>query len=407
MIITKNQAKKFLAQYHFLSPARALTKEEIISKMFRRLGCIQFDTINVVGRNADLVLQSRVNGYTQNILSQFLYQERQLVDGWDKLASIYSANDWPYFERRRDYVRERHQKNAPEVHTLKPRILEAIQQSGEMSSIHFKDKSKTDWAWGPTSISRAALEALYAEGALGIHHRVNTRRHFDLIERLIPAEILNQSDPNETMEEYLDWHILRRIGSVGIAGSTSGEHWLGIHQGRKAKPRNKTIARLIKNGAVTEIQIKGLEGKKYYIQTETLPQLEAIQNASLPASAAFIAPLDNLIWNRNLVNEIFDFSYIWEVYKPKDKRFYGYYVLPVLYKENFIARVDMKFHRKTQQLELLGWWWEPDIEQTPEMHTAIQACFSDFANYLEAKSLQVNRETIPDDFIKRCLASLV
>ncbi|MCB2180051.1 winged helix DNA-binding domain-containing protein [bacterium] len=407
--IAKYQARKFLSRYHFLSPARSLTKEHILSILFPRLGCIQFDTINVVGRNADLVLQSRIEGYSPDILDKLLYEERTLLDGWDKLASIYPTTDWPYFERRRNYIRKRLQKNAPEVSKHKPRILQAIEEHGEMSSIHFKENAKTDWAWGPTSISRAALEALYSEGALGIHHRVNTRRHFDLIERLVPQHILEQSDPNPDLQDYLDWHILRRIGGVGIASSKSGEHWLGIHEGRLAKNRNEVLKRLSKQGRIIHLEIEEINNSSYFIQKESLPLLEVVLQSDdpTPSTAAFIAPLDNLIWNRKLVNELFDFSYVWEVYKPKNKREYGYYVLPVLYQDNFIARVDMKFHRKLNKLELINWWWEEGVSQTAEMHIAIQTCFADFLSYLGAKSFTLNQETIPKQFITDCLSGLV
>lgn len=407
--ITKKHARNFLVNYHFLSPARSLSQEQIVPLLFQRLGCIQFDTINVVGRNADLVLQSRIKDYFPEILDNLLYQDRTLIDGWDKLASIYPTTDWPYFERRRKTIRERLEDTSPEVAEHKPRVIQAIKESGEMSSIHFKENSKTDWAWGPTSISRAALEALFVEGTLGIHHRVNTRRHFDLIERLVPQHILESTDPNPELEDYLDWHILRRIGSVGIASSKSGEHWLGIHKGRLAKNRNKVIQRLTENGQITHLTIEGLTSNTYFIKSSSLPLLEAAtqEKDTLPNTAAFIAPLDNLMWNRVLVNEIFDFSYIWEVYKPKDKREYGYYVLPVLYQDSFVARVDMKYHRKTKKLELINWWWEPDTSQTPDMYSAIQQCFKDFISYLGAETFTITPDNISKGFAKDCLSELV
>ncbi|MEJ2758091.1 MAG: crosslink repair DNA glycosylase YcaQ family protein [Anaerolineales bacterium] len=405
--ISKQQARLFLTQYHFLYPARSLTKEQILPNLFQRLKCIQFDTINVVGRNADLVLQSRVKNYTPDILDQHLYQDRVLIDGWDKVASIYPTEDWPYFDRHRNYIKESHRNNRSDVTKIKPKVTQLIGENGEMSSIHFKDKSKTDWAWGPTSVSRAALDSLYAEGVLGIHHRVNTRRHFDLIERLVPEKILKQPDPNQTLDEYLEWHILRRISSVGIASPKSGEHWLGIHKGRLSKVRNKVINRLLEKDEIVLLEIDGLEGKVFFLRADSLSFLENISTPNQDPSAAFIAPLDNLIWNRALVNDIFDFSYVWEVYKPKDKREYGYYVLPVLYGENFIARVDMKFDSKLNRLNLNNWWWEPGIKQTEEIHTALHDAFKGFIDYLSADSFEVNIDAISNEFIRNILFQLV
>ncbi len=131
-------------------------------------------------------------------------------------------------------------------------MLKLIEDQGPLSSIDVKDDAKTDWFWAPTSVTRAAMEILFAQGRLGIHHRVNTRRHFDLIERLLPSEILELPNPFDSAQDYLDWHILRRIGSMGLAPITGGgEHWGGIQErGRYAKPRAEAIQRLKEKGLV-------------------------------------------------------------------------------------------------------------------------------------------------------------
>jgi uncharacterized protein YcaQ len=83
-----------------------------------------------------------------------------------------------------------------------------------------------------------------------------------------------------------------------------------------------------------------------------------------------------------MVSEIFQFSYTWEVYKPKEKREYGYYVLPVLFKDKFIARTDMKLNRKTGELSILGWWWEENVEVNSEIEHALENGFISFLKFL-------------------------
>ncbi|NIW46694.1 MAG: hypothetical protein GWN14_17860, partial [candidate division Zixibacteria bacterium] len=266
--------------------------------IFARLGCIQFDTINVVGRNADLVLQSRVENYQPEILEKLLYQDRVLIDGWDKVASIYATDDWPFFERHRNRMREQLHRRSPNASEVTTKVLKKIEANGHSSSLDFKDSTKTDWAWGPTSITRAALEILYAEGKLGIHHRVNTRRHFDLIERLIPSDLLQAPDPNPTDEQYQEWHVLRRIGGLGIASNKSGEHWLGIYGARKVSERKSVIQRLVEKNLVAQLVIDGIQPQTFYIRTEDVPKLSDLPQPPKPTNAAFLAPLDNLLWNR-------------------------------------------------------------------------------------------------------------
>ena len=91
--------------------------------------------------------------------------------------------------------------------------------------------STIDWWWGvPTRLGRAALEILYGMGEVGVHHRVNTRRYFDLIERLLPADLLAAADPNPTDEAYQDWHVARRVArsvSPTRPRASTGWAWVG------------------------------------------------------------------------------------------------------------------------------------------------------------------------------------
>ena len=96
------------------------------------------------------------------------------------------------------------------------------------------------------------------------------------------------------------------------------------------------------------------------------------------------------MWQRHAVAMLFDFEYTWEVYVPAAKRKYGYYVLPVLYGEQLIARMDPKFHRDKGVLVINGWWWQPDAKRKDEaMLAAIQECFAAFGAYLQASEIRL------------------
>ena len=107
--------------------------------------------------------------------------------------------------------------------------------------------------------------------------------------------------------------------------------------------------------------------------------------------AALIAPLDNLLWDRKTLSRIFDFDYRWEVYTPKKKRNYGYYVLPVLYGDNFCARVDPEFDKNTRILTVRNWWWEDGVKPDREMKDALQRCLEDFLVYLDAEGIRYSK----------------
>ncbi len=387
--LSRAEARRFMLTHHGLYPPRNLKGKQGILDYINHVGTIQFDPINIIGRNPDLVLQSRVQDFVPEYLDELLYSDRKLLDGWDKMASIYLITDWPYFSRLREHM------NQPDVNPRRPpedeleKILDIVRKKGPVSSLDFKESEIVDWFWGPTKIARAALESLFSMGKVGVHHRVNNRRSFDIIERLIPPEILQQSCPFETEGDYQDWHVLRRVGSVGLTSSKSGDYWLGI-LGVKGKERNNIFRRLVERGDLIAVNIISCPEETYFIRRKDQDQLNLISKIGTDdKKAAFIAALDNLIWNRVLIQKIFGFEYVWEVYKPKTQRKYGYYVLPVIYGDQFIARFEPVFKKQDKKLTITGWWWEEGTKPDKIMEEALTTCLFDFFTYLGAENIQV------------------
>jgi len=391
MHLTLEHARRFLLIHHHLYPPRSLSGKQAVLDYIRKVGCIQFDPINVVGQNPDLVLQSRVADFTPAMLRELLYQDRQLLDGWDKNMSIYSLADWPYFARGRENARKGFGKSPAAVEAVMPQIRAALEERGPLSSIDIQLGQTVDWSWAPTSLSRAAMETMYFTGELVIHHKVNTRRIYDFAHRHLPADLLAAPDPNPTTEEYHDWYVLRRMGSIGMLWDRAGEAFLGVRE-IKTPQRQAALARLLAAGKILEVSVEGIT-VPMYLRAEDLPTLErALEPAEVEPRAAILAPLDNLMWERKQLKAIFGFDYVWEVYKPLDQCKYGYYVLPILYGDRFIARFEPGQDKKRKALLVKNWWWEPDVEITPAVQSALRECFACFAAYLGAERLEVQAE---------------
>ena len=388
--MSKPLARRFLLAHQHLLPPRRLSGKAGILHFIQHVGCIQFDPIDVVGRNPELVLQARVRDHRSQLLQELLYTDRLLVDGWDKLASVFLTSDWPYFARHRARMWKHHGGADNPPMQLASSLVERIRQEGPLSSIDFAHDQKVQGGWGrPTRLVREAFEILNAMGELGVHHRVGTRRFFDLNDRLIPAEVLARDDPHPDDEAYQAWHVLRRVRTVGLVNPAATEFWLGI-PGVKSQARREALARLVERGDLIAVQIEGVPGRTFFLASADLPTLEAVRSGHPSRrQAALIAPLDNLIWDRQLLRWLFDFNYTWEVYTPESKRTYGYYVLPVLYGDRFVARVDPSFDRKSRVLTLNNWWWEPGILVSKPMQAALQACLRDFLGYLQAEGLRL------------------
>ena len=389
--ISKSQARRFLLWYQNLYPPRKLEGKSGILSFIKKAGCLQYDPLNIAGRNADLVLQSRIKNYNAEILTELLYQDRQLVDGWDKMMSIYSVEDWPYFRRVREkrsrQVRKGLSRCNSELFTKQALqvisdIKQKITEQGALSSLDFSLPSLNPGSWGHRNIASAALNYLFHKGELGIEKKINTRKVYNLMESLIPDEIYQTADPFASEEDFYEWYYHRRIGSVGLVWRKSSEIWLG--QGlRKNDKKNANLDQLYDREMILEFQIDGIDSP-FYIQKEYEQKIKNIESESLPAEASIIAPLDNLIWDRKMIEALFGFSYTWEVYTPVSKRKYGYYVLPVLFADRFIARFEPLYDKKTKELLIKNWWWEEDVTITDEMKNSLKKCLVDFRHYLGA-----------------------
>lgn len=147
---------------------------------------------------------------------------------------------------------------------------------------------------------------------------------------------------------------------------------------------------LYKKGEIQRFYVLGIN-VPFYIAKEDEKFLELKEKKK---KVKFLAPLDNMLWDRNMIAKIFDFEYRWEVYTPVAKRKYGYYVLPVIYGNQFIARFEAEKVISNAPFKIRNWWWEPGIKTTNEMLDAINIAIGEFAEYLEAPCLQNYFDTI-------------
>jgi len=390
--LTNREARRFILSHQRLWPPQQLEGKQGILEHIRRLGCIQFDPLNIVGNNPQLVLQARVSDFRPTMLQELLYGDRKLVDGFDKMMSVYSVEDWPYFRRRREAIRRSPGKSPDAVISIVPQVRRAIEERGPLSSADLDFHEKVEWSWGPTRLARAALESMYHWGELVVHHKVHTRKVYDLASRHIAEELLSAPDPNETEEQYADWRVLRRIGAVGLLWGKAGEGWLGMPR-IKSKERRASLARLVADGKALEVSVDGM-GHPLYMRSEDRETLEkTLHSDEQPPRAVVVAPLDNLLWDRRFVEELFDFHYRWEVYKPVAERRYGYYVLPILYGDRFVARFEPGRDKETGALMVKNWWWEVGISPSTEMKRDLAQCFQRFLSYLGTEELRTDGET--------------
>ncbi|MBR3298248.1 MAG: YcaQ family DNA glycosylase [Clostridia bacterium] len=354
----------------------------------RQAGCIQFDPINPCGRNAELTLQSRVKGFKKQDLYDLLYKDRALIDYPDKELSILPVEAFPYLSRWRESAR-RNAANFEGIDALADEALLFIEQNGPVSSAtlpiegEIKWNSAVHWSgnWhGKTNAARSVLEQMYTDGRLVIHHKDGTRKFYDLAERHIPSELLNAADPNETLIEHIKWCLLRRIGAVGLLWDRRSDSLLGIW-GMNTELRKQAFSELEAEGLIIPLSVPEIPAL-LYTKAEDLPLLEAATDGKrYKKRCEFIAPLDPLMWDRNLIEALFGFRYRWEVYVPAEKRQYGYYVLPIVYGEEFIGRIEATASNTSKELIIKGLWFEPGIKASSALSGALYAACERLSNF--------------------------
>ena len=367
-------ARRFLVLRHHLAPPRSLAAEPAsVMRVLDRLGSLQFDPIDVAGRNHDLVLLARIAGYERAWTDRLLYEERALFEAYNKGLSLLPSAELPWYRLswdrfREGYGRETFEKHAPLVEEL----LERIRGDGPLSSTDVEPRAAIDWYWRPTNQVRAILEALAQAGILGLARREGNRRVYDLMERLLPAELLAERRPEREQRRHRLFSRHRAHGLLGRTGSA--EIWMNTAPGVRTPDgppftRAELHAELVEDGCIVPVQIEGIRGERYVVAAE-LPLLEqaAAEVAAstppngVPSGAAFLAPLDPLAWDRQFLRSMFAFDYLWEVYVPAAKRKWGYYVLPLLYGDRFVGRIEPRIERRTGTLRVLGLWWEEGFD---------------------------------------------
>lgn len=310
----------------------------------KQLECIQIDPISVIHPNQHLVLHNRVIDYKLSYLDELLYKDRCIFEYWCNEKSIIPIEDFRYFRYR---MKNPTQFHSPFYERIKAQrkemqkeidyVLLEIKRHGPLSTREFEQKGKVKG-----KVATRVLNLLWDCGDLMIHHMEGNRRYYNLTERTLPPNIDVKAPDVEEYERFMIRKYMRAYGFVDT------RDWRFGWQPLKTSQRKNIVQKMVEDNELCPVKIEGVK-HIYYILNGHLPLLK---NSSVPISEKihFVAPLDNLLWNRRMISEIFDFNYSWEVYKIPEKRIYGYYVMPILYGTRFIGRIDPKLDRQNKTM---------------------------------------------------------
>ena len=390
--ISRQTARRYILGKQGLWPGRRWKGKKGTADAIRACEAVQLDPLNILARSQDIVLHSRVLDYKPEYLHQVAYQERQFFDygGW---LAMYPMSDLPYF---RVHMEGRsHEKRVESFVLSNPELFEQVRaelrRRGPLGNRNL-DGNRVGWNYRGRKDTSLALFDMWLSGELMIHHREGFERVYDFRENIAPKD-LDYVAPEKEAEKFFARKAVSFHGLLREAGMRiSLDYDMQRKYGREETSR--LLEQRIETGLLTRVQIPG-QRETFLVLGEDMSVLDSLEKGKIPKSwkhkatstleeVTFLSPLD-IVSARGRAKKLFDFEYKWEVYTPASRRRWGYYVLPILYGDDLVARLDLKLDRKTMTLEILGFWHEDDTPVRDAVFAdALAVGLVRFAHFLKA-----------------------
>ncbi len=398
IIIDSDVARRFVLGKQGLWPGRRGQGIQGVAQAMREMEYLQLDPLQVVARSQDIQLHSRVLDYTPGLWEEVTYQQRQFFD-WGGWLAARPMDELPYWRvvmrRERDgdssydsrvhQTGEEHAEAVAEMRTI-------LRERGTVSNRDFEMAKRTRTQnYRGRKDSALALYYLWRAGEVMTHHRENFERVYALTETVAPAHLIRESSDDEA-DRFL---ITKDVAFAGLARlkRSADAYYRGV-------PFNRTeqiIEDLLGEGELVEVKVEGWKQPHYILGRDTailddlsagrVPEAWAPLETTTTEEVVFLSPLDP-VSARGRAKVLFGFDYVWEVYKPVDKRQYGYYTLPVLWGDRLVARFDSKLDRTTNTFVILGFWLEDEALGVDEAFAeALARGFARFVAFLGASQL--------------------
>ncbi|ETA99890.1 winged helix-turn-helix domain-containing protein [Mycobacterium avium] len=363
-------------------PAGAVTRAHL-NRLISKIQVLQLDSVSVTVRAHYAPVFSRLGPYDREVLDRAAWgprSSRLLVEYWAHEAALMAVEDWPLLRwRMRQY---RHGRWGTHIVQANPRLADAVvaavaelgpSTAGQIEAHLAAEPRRRKGAWWNRSDTKWVAEALFAAGVLTTATRVGFARHYDLVERVLPADVLaRRVDDDEAIRELT----LRAAGALGVGTEADIRDYFRL-SAAQVKP---AIAELVAAGDLERVEVAGWSAPAYLRAGRAVPRTDR--------GTALLCPFDPLIFFRPRVERLFEFHYRIEIYTPAAKRRYGYYVWPLLVDGRLAARVDLKADRAEGTLRVLGAFAEPQAPR-PRVAAALAGELWSMASWLGLGGLSV------------------
>lgn len=395
--ITATQARRLAILKQRLAGPRPQPTPDGIVELIRDLGCIQIDPIRAVERTQYLVLWSRLGNYDPAHLDTALWQDKRLFEYWAHAASIVLTENFQihssqmavahsgsgkWDQRTRRWLRENDK--------LHKRVIETLSENPPLSAAQIQTPDSTrrrpvrSGGWGTGTDVSLLLSRLWQRGEVVVAGRNGLRRFWTLTDRWLPAWT-----PREPVSET---EAVRRAAQISLKALGVGtpvhirNHFVRGHY----DGLDHVLAGLESEGRISRVTVEGHDGPwpgDWYVHGDDVSLLKRIDDSWSPRTV-LLSPFDNLICDRARTLAMWDFDFAMEVYVPKARRKYGYYVMPILHGDRLVGRIDPKMDRAAGALVVNATYAEPHTQDDSEAAEAIAQSVEELARFLGARRVK-------------------
>ena len=366
-----------------------------LHEMIRTLGCVQLDTISVISRSHETVLWSRLGTYDPRVLNALYADGGALTEYWAHAAAIIPIETFPYYRGgMAEYCKKYEAEGswAARNQDLLAAIHERFRDEGELASRHFErqdDRRPEAWEWYGGKPARQALQHLWSRGNLMISRRESGfQRVYDLTERLIPEPYFSHQPTQDERARFFTLSALRALG-------VTNPSWAADYFRTWARPHirpgetQRELQRLAAEGLAIPIAVPGVRGPLWMDAGLAPRLLDLREGRGRLTLTTLLSPFDNLIWNRQRDEQLFDIDLRIEFYTPAPKRIYGYYSLPILHRGDVVGRLDAVVDRRAHLLTVRNVHLEARTRPTASLASAVAGALWDLATFLQAEEVLV------------------
>ncbi|HEY6159690.1 MAG TPA: crosslink repair DNA glycosylase YcaQ family protein [Bacteroidia bacterium] len=345
-----------------------------VLRAIEHLSYVQIDTLAVVARAHHHTLWSRVNDHREKWIGE-LQEQKEIFEYWSHAAAYLPMRDFRFSLMRKEmYAKGRSHFFSQDKRTNRY-VYDRIRAEGALQSKDFEESKagKGMWMWKP---AKRALEQLFMEGKLMVVKRQGFQKVYDLTERVLPADTDTRMPGKK---EFIEHIVMNAVRSSGIASLKEMTYLR-----RDVEITEKDLEAMVKDGLLCEVMVEGVR-ERYFSSGKTLSSMEGLGDRK--GKVHILSPFDNAVIQRKRLQNFFGFDFMIECYLPGHRRKFGYFCLPVLHGDRFVARFDPKADREAGTFYVKDFHAENDFKPTEDFAKEFSSALWEFARFNACKEI--------------------